>query len=467
MTTNPNSWTDGYGTVHPGAPPEGYWVASDDRWYAPELHPSYGAAPASSDAAVGQTAAEQTADTGTGQFPEGDPIEQGIAEQGITDHGQKQPIVREPAGPATFDVNALESVLADLEISDGSAPSDWVAPVAAASDPSRAMSDAALPDQTAQDPPVHQPPGPSAPAPTAALAQPTNPDPMAEPSSGPPNRKLIGAVVGIVALLGIGAGAYMAFGGSDDSSVIAGEGPAILANADNDEEPGDTESDATESEAQATFEEVSTALDGSEEAVDAGVDDPAADGSETPAAGTSDIDGVSSCTRVDDQTLVIDMTNVSAETASYLMTVIYTDDAGARVGDDTAYISSLRPNERTLEAVYVFSDAGTGCEVIETERYVRNGTDGLADVSACTVRAPDGATYLEADIDVTNSGVSDSDYTVEVALVDPDGVRKGWGTAYVERAPVGEAIAGEIYTTVPYDEAYQCEVVAVTRLESP
>lgn len=265
---------------------------------------------------------------------------------------------------------------------------------------------------------------------------------------------LIGAVVGVLAVLGVGAAAYMAFSG-DDTSVVAGESPAILANA---EDVADSNAVA-ESDADVELEEGEEAIpeNGSPNETDPGAEDMT----------SPDLAGINTCARVDDQTLTIDMTNVSEETASYLMTVFYTDDAGNRVGDDTAYISSLRPGEQTLEAVYVFSDAGTGCEVIDVERYARNGTDGLADISACTVRAPADSTFLEADIGVTNSGATDSDYTVEVALIDPDGVRHGWGTAYVEQAPVGETVAGEIFTTVPFDETYQCQVVAVTRLESP
>lgn len=427
MTTNPNSWTDGYGTVHPGAPPDGYWVASDDRWYAPELHPDYRMQPT--------TLSEPTG-----------PSEPIAHAEPVLEPGQKQAIVREPAGPATFDVTALESVLADLETTEQASPSDWAAPTAAT-----AGAETAAPGPTADGP------GPVAPT---ATPEPSSTNPIAD-SPGPGNRILTGAVVGILAVLGIGAAAWMAFSGDDETSVIAGESPAILANADN----GD-QSSAAESDAQQEFEAVNAAINGEESASSESVE-PAADGADAGADASPALAGINSCTRIDDQTLAIDMTNVSDETASYLMTVIYTDDAGVRVGDDTAYISSLRPDERTLEAVYVFSDAGTGCEVIDMERYARNGTDGLADISTCTVRAPEEASFLEADIAVTNSGAATSDYTVEVALVDPDGVRKGWGTAYVEKAPVGEAVAGEIYTTVPYDETYQCEVVAVTRLESP
>ncbi len=408
VTDTPNSWTDGYGTVHAGPPPEGYWIASDARWYAPELHPD-------AVASATPTPVPETAEPATSEPTAFEPT--------AFDPTAFEPVTPEPASTeqATFDPATLGRFLEPEQ------PPNW--------DPST----------PAEDTP-----------PTPVAAQPPT-DPTKPPSNT--IRLLVGGALGLIALLGLGAAVYTVLSGDDTrSGVIAGESSATTATT-NADTGSDTDTDSSTE---------TGAGDDSVPETDTTTSEPAGGGDTTivEPSNAANLDGIESCTRLDAETLEVSMVNVSDKTASYLLTVIYLDEAGDRVGDDNVYVSSLRPGERAVEQSYVFNDAGIECEVIEADRYDRNGEEGLEDISACTIRPPTTYGYTEADVTATNSGTADFDYTVEVAFVDADEVRRGVGTAYIERARVGETAPGEIYSVVPYDENLRCEVVAVTRFES-
>ena len=455
VTDTPNSWTDGYGTVHAGPPPEGYWIASDARWYAPELHPDALAAAA--------TPVPETAE------PAGEPASFGeaLADPTAFDPSGAEPAAFAPApfDPAPFDPAAVEPVTPDPTSAEQATFDP--ATLGRFLEPEEPPTDQPLTDQMPPEPvaPAWEQPrnwDPSAPAegtaPTPVAAQPPT-----EPTKPPSNttRLLVGGGLGLIALLGLGAAAYTVLSGDDTTSgVIAGESPATTATDSDTGSDTDTDTD--------TSTENETGGDDSVLEVDTTTTEPAGgdDTTSVEPSNAANLDGIESCTRIDSETLEVSMVNVSDKTASYLLTVIYLDEAGDRVGDDNVYVSSLRPGERAIEQSYVFNDAGIECEVIEADRYDRNGEEGLEDISACTIRPPTTYGYTEADVTATNSGTADFDYTVEVAFVDADDVRRGVGTAYIERARIGETAPGEIYSIVPYDENLRCEVVAVTRFES-
>ncbi|MCP4224356.1 MAG: hypothetical protein GY773_13520, partial [Actinomycetia bacterium] len=71
-----------------------------------------------------------------------------------------------------------------------------------------------------------------------------------------------------------------------------------------------------------------------------------------------------------------------------------------------------------------------------------------------------------AEISATNSANTNSDYSVDVAILDADGVRRGTGYAYIETVRPGETAPSEIFTTVDYSDDAVCDVVAVIRTES-
>ncbi len=437
VTNTPNSWTDGYGTVHVGPPPNGFWIASDDRWYAPELHPDY----------VPQAVEPMAHETVEPMAHETDPPETAEPLSGPTEWEPASPLV---ASVGAFDAaprwdpdaTPVASVGAHDAVPTWEQPGSWE--MGMAPQPS---------DDTA--PPAAQP--------------------STDTGRGT-NRPLVAGVIGVLAVIGFAVTGYalLSGGGSRDGGVIAGQAPATT-NPDSEAATGDAGT-VIEDDASATDDDTATTDDtATDDAADAdgdaGIenDTDVVDGSVQPIGGASnpaDLAGIESCTRIDAENLEVSMVNVSDATASYLLTVAYLDADGARVGDDNVYVSSLRPNERSIERSYVFNDAGVGCEVIDVDRFDRNGTEGLGDISACTIRPPNAFGYIEADVVATNSGSSDVDYTIEVALVDGDNIRRGYGTAYIERTRVGETAPGEIYTTVAYDETYRCEVVAVTRFDS-
>ncbi len=484
MNPIPTTWTDGYGRVHAGPPPKGYWIASDDRWYAPELHPDSvptAADPAADDdlgpvadpdhdVPMGGDAADSTPYVGAFDLVPGeeigqmsDPLEQSGAAASFEDAAPFQDAVPFEESAAFGDAGSAEPVLDADPVDDGSVgtqPQPWQMPSldGVMSHPSP-DTPTTLPDTP---PPLHDTP--------PSLDD--TPPSLDDDGSAPNKRTLLTAIVGVLAVLGLAAAGFlMTQQGDDTSSVISGEDAADSSRTSSltSETPAPIDGATTTS---------AIANDDAPAADTSAADTPAADtpapsdvganpGAVQPAASNDgSLEGIESCSRIDSETLEISMVNVTDATASYLLTVVYLDETGARVGDDNVYVSSLRPGERTVERSYVFSDAGIGCDVIAADRYDRNGVEGLADISSCTIREPNSYGFIEADLTATNSGPSDVDYTVEVALVDTDDVRRGYGTAYIDRAPVGATASGEVYTTVEYDETLRCDVVAVTRFES-
>jgi hypothetical protein len=174
-----------------------------------------------------------------------------------------------------------------------------------------------------------------------------------------------------------------------------------------------------------------------------------------------------SCIKVDDETIEVELVNNSSYTANYYLTIAFYDDGGARLSDTSGYITALRPNERTIEDVYIFEEPGTSCEVIETERIAVDQSDAaLNDVSGCTVTGPDFVDDVAAEVSATNSSSVNSDYSVDVAIIGPDGIRRGTGFTYIEAVRPGETAPSEVFTTVDYGPDLTCEVVAVLRDDS-
>ncbi len=194
-----------------------------------------------------------------------------------------------------------------------------------------------------------------------------------------------------------------------------------------------------------------------------------ADGAVTPGGATGDgLDDVVSCVRADPQTIVLDVVNNTAETTSYVLTVGFFDEAGNRLADEPMFLNHLRPGERAIEEQFTFDEQGTVCEVLDVDRFPA-GTDAadMAQASACEMGSgPDVLGAIEASLSVTNSASETSDFTVDVAFVDGDGVRRGSGATYIEAVRAGETAPGDVFTVLDHSDGYTCEVVAVTRLPS-
>lgn len=183
--------------------------------------------------------------------------------------------------------------------------------------------------------------------------------------------------------------------------------------------------------------------------------------------GEDGLSDVASCTRVDDEKVEIDLTNRSSKVVDYFLTVVLEDTPGQRVADTTAYIEAVRPNEHVVEKTYIFEDKGSTCQVIQAQRTETTVDAGLvADVSACAVGEPDILGDVSATLTVTNSASANSDYSVTVSFLDSQGIRRGTGYAVIEAVRPGENAPGDVFTTVPADGVYTCDVVAVNRTPS-
>jgi hypothetical protein len=181
----------------------------------------------------------------------------------------------------------------------------------------------------------------------------------------------------------------------------------------------------------------------------------------------TEADDVVSCTRVDENEIVLEIINNSSKTSTYTLTVGFFDDAGTRLADESMFVSDLRPNERAIESQFTFESSGSACEVIDVDRFAAESqADELGDVAACEITGQDGLADVEATISATNSSPNTSDYSVSVAFVDDEGVRRGDGSSFIQAVRPGESAPGDIFTTLDFMDGLKCEVVNVDRFQS-
>ena len=179
------------------------------------------------------------------------------------------------------------------------------------------------------------------------------------------------AALGLIGLL-IGGAALMMLTGDDDELV-----EATKTTADSVATTGsETTSPSGDGDA--------TSLTTSTPDTDDGSDGGSADGtSGLTGDGSED---VVSCTRVDVDTIILEMVNNGDETASYWLTVGFFDDAGTRLADESSFVNYLRPGEHSIEEHFVFEEAGTVCEVLDVDRFPGvSSEEELADVGECVI----------------------------------------------------------------------------------
>ena len=174
-----------------------------------------------------------------------------------------------------------------------------------------------------------------------------------------------------------------------------------------------------------------------------------------------------SCTRVDDETVTIELVNNGNATSNYFFTIAFFDAGGSRLADTGGYVTALRPDERAIEEVFVFDEPGETCEVIEAERIPIDENDpGFADISDCTITGADSFDDVAATVSATNPSSSTVDYSVDVAIVNADGLRIGTGFTYIEAVRPEETAPSDVFTTVDYADNLTCDVVSVIRHSS-
>ncbi len=256
---------------------------------------------------------------------------------------------------------------------------------------------------------------------------------------------IIGVVVGCVVLLG---------------GCVA----AALVIANDDDEPLEA-TDTTTTDTVNPTDEVTPADDVTD---DDGADDPATDeaaAAADPVGDSDEVGDVVSCTRVDSENIILEVVNSSPNTSTYFLTVAFLDDGGQRLADEIAFVNYLRPGERAIEQQFTFEEQGTQCEVIEVDRVLADSPpDVLADIGPCQLLSE--ADFLgdfQAETTATNSTSETSNYVIEVGLIDPDGIRRGTGVAFVDAVRPGETAPTEVFTTTEFATGYTCEIVGASR----
>ena len=377
-----DGWIDPYGHLQPGFPPQGYWQASDGRWYPPD------------------TASAET--------------------QVVNPQPQPQQFTPPTPGP------------------DPNAPGGYPAPGAPQ-------------------------PGPAGYAPPSAPGY-EYPGAAPGPYGGPPagfappaptkNRTGLWVVVGLVALAVAGCTGLgvIALAASDEGEVATTDDAATTtADGADDADPDDGDGTATTAAGDNTGETTATTANLS------GV---------TTAPGAGDVGGGSGCEIIDDTTIRVEVVNDSASVQSYFLTVGFFD-GDTRLGDTVAIVGNLRPGERTIEDTFYFDQSGSRCEILEADGFeVSYDPALLADVSACEITGTDTFGDVESELSVTNSGSGTADYSIQLAFVDGDGIRRGTGFANIESVRAGETAPSDVFTVVESADGLVCEVIGVDRTTS-
>ena len=162
------------------------------------------------------------------------------------------------------------------------------------------------------------------------------------------------------------------------------------------------------------------------------------------------------------------VTNNSSKQSAFTIDVNLLDASGQRVGDDTIYISGLRPGETSIEEYTIFSDA-EGIESAEIAKVDRRADESPDDISEVTVEVTgvDFVGDIEVKFVATNSSSKTSDYYVEAALINADGIRIGTASGLINNVPPGGSAPDEGYTLINWVDDVTAEVFAVSRTATP
>lgn len=198
-------------------------------------------------------------------------------------------------------------------------------------------------------------------------------------------------------------------------------------------------------------------------------DGTASEGSEESTAGEElpESADIVSCERLAEDEVVLEIINNSSGTSSYSMTIGFFDDEGTRVADEAAFLDSLRPGERAIESKFTFESAGTTCEVIDVDRFASvSQADEVPDVGPCEITGQSALGDIEATVSATNSSENTSSYSINLAFVDAEGIRRGNGDVFIDAVRPDETAPGDAFTTLDFDPGLRCEVVGVNRTQS-
>ena len=217
---------------------------------------------------------------------------------------------------------------------------------------------------------------------------------------------------------------------------------------------------------------VPVADDGSPVAVEAGADvasAPPGDGEATVGGGPPEVvvpvpvPATTGCTIGGSGLPIVELVNDSGELADFLVTIAVTDGGGVVQSEQPAEVYALRPGERTVEHVVVDEPGGIACDVVSLDRIpIAVTAAAAADVSSCEIVGPTASGEVAANLSITNPGTAATDYLVDLALVDPTGIRRGTGVVVADALAPGASLSVGVDTFVRYAPELQCQVVGVT-----
>lgn len=413
-----DGWVDPYGTSRPGSPPPGYWLASDGRWYPPD------AVSADANQAVPSTEPEPS-------FP-GPSAGPGAGSAGGF----------QPPEPSPFTPPSPGTPPGPSGPSQGVSPSPGGTPGYGGPGPSGPPGYGG-PGPGFGGPGPSGPPGLGGPAPVGA------PSPYGGPGGygPPPGPSSSGGGSGgrtlLIVLLVVGALIVLCVGGVALS---------IARTADEVSEAVDDLTTSTPASSDGT-----TGSDSGGET---------ATTSASPSGDLADTADALGCTFAAAEEIEIEMVNTSSETRTYFLTVAFLEGTD-RLGDTTVFINNLRAGQRTIERSSVFDQEGSTCEIVAVDDIEVDETQNrLDDAEPCQLTGADFAGDAMGEVGVTNSSEVVSDYSVDVALIDADGIRRGTGFSFIDAVRPGERAPGDLFSFVEDQPGLTCEVINVRRTDS-
>ncbi len=321
-------------------------------------------------------------------------------------------------------------------------------------------------------------PAPAAGAPTPPPVQPHPPAGAAAPT-GPPMAAPVGGVDGPPPATTPSWNPNQVTGTPDDSgssnkplkilagvvgaAVIALVGVVLVSQLGDDEDGDDLAAETTTSMAEVTTTEPTPETTEAETTTTTAADD---EGRVSELDRSGGLDDVVSCARVADGDLELDVINSSSDISDYWVEVSLLEN-GTEVGTETVYVNELRPGERTVERAFTFEEAGTECVVTDVDRFdASHEPERLADLGPCEVTGVDFAGDVTATVTVAHDRDGTFDYSIGVALLDADGLRRGSGSASVAGVRPGETAPGEVFTTTDAEGIVSCEVSTVLTVDA-
>lgn len=384
---------------------EGWWIASDGKWYPPETHPDYVA-----------------------------------------------PFVEAPQSaepPRAFE-QPQSPVAAPEADTDEVAPAAIVGPAQS----TESWSSTSSTQPTPSEEPYTATVGPGMPVAGAGprpVGQSTTPTALqsAEPSFW--QKPVMWAAAAVMALLAIGVGFLIGAPGDDNK---------VATNASSPDPTSSSSLEPTSTPRQSPTREPEPTAAPAAAPTEVPLEEPTTEQptAEPPVVTMGDVNNCA----IDDGSVVLSLVNTGTSQASYFIDLEYFDADGVAVGEDWASISYVLPGQAAVEYNYLYTEddaVAATCSVLAVDRSV--DPDSLALNQAECVATPDDSGELRADITVQNQSGVLSNYDVYVAVVDGEGVRVASGSTYVSLLDVDETGRSDAYLGPAAGLVGDCQVVFV------